>query len=111
MDFAYDSSLASSELRLLQPLAVNRHALRFETRRVPRAYKPRYTAISYTWGNEDASEVIWLDDRPFRVRPNYGHVYITWLMLLEITDRGIAYGQTRSVSTKPTIPNVTLKSG
>jgi hypothetical protein len=70
MDFAYDSSLASHELRLLQPLAVNHRVLQFKTRRVPRASKPSYTAISYTWGNEDASEVIYLDSRPFRVRPN-----------------------------------------
>jgi hypothetical protein len=70
MDFVYDSSLASYELRLLQPLAVNHGVLQFKTRRVPRASKPPYTAISYTWGNEDASEVIYLDDRRFRVRPN-----------------------------------------
>jgi len=70
MEFAYDSSLASSELRLLQPLAVHHRVLRFKTRRVQRASKPPYTAISYTWGDEDASEVIYLDNRPFRVRPN-----------------------------------------
>ena len=70
MDFAYDSSLASYELRLLQPLSVNHSVLQFETQHVPRASKPPYTAISYTWGNEDASEVIYLDNRPFRVRPN-----------------------------------------
>jgi hypothetical protein len=70
MDFAYDSSLASYELRLLQPVAVNNRVLRFKTRRVQRASKTPYTAISYTWGNEDASEVIYLDNRPFHVRPN-----------------------------------------
>jgi hypothetical protein len=70
MDFAYDSSLASDELRLLQPMAVDRNDLRFTTRRVRRASKPHYTAVSYTWGNEDASEIIYLDDRRFRVRPN-----------------------------------------
>jgi len=70
MDFAYDSSLASYELRLLQPLAVNHRVLRFGTRRVLRASKTPYTAISYTWGNEDASKIIYLDDRRFRVRPD-----------------------------------------
>jgi hypothetical protein len=70
MDFAYDSSLASHELRLLQPVAVDRDVVRFKTRRVRRASKTPYTAVSYTWGNEDASEVIYLDDRRFRVRPN-----------------------------------------
>jgi hypothetical protein len=70
MDFAYGSSLASSELRLLQPLAVNNRVLRFKTRRVQRAFKTPYTAISYTWGNEEATEVIYLDNRPFHVRPN-----------------------------------------
>lgn len=70
MDFAYDFSLASYELRLLQPVAVNNHVLRFKTRRVQRTSKTPYTAISYTWGNEDASEVIYLDNRRFHVRPN-----------------------------------------
>lgn len=70
MDFAYGSSLASSELRLLQPLAVNNRVLQFKTRRVQRAWKTPYTAISYTWGNEEATEVIYLDNRPFHVRPN-----------------------------------------
>lgn len=70
MDFAYGSSLASSELQLLQPLAVNNRVLRFKTRRVQRASKTPYTAISYTWGNEEATEVIYLDNRPFHVRPN-----------------------------------------
>ncbi|KAE9379669.1 heterokaryon incompatibility, partial [Stipitochalara longipes BDJ] len=31
---------------------------------------PIYTAVSYTWGNADASEVIYLDNRRFYVRPN-----------------------------------------
>jgi len=70
MDFAYGSILASSELRLLQPLAVDNRVLRFKTRRVQRASKTPYTAISYTWGNEEATEVIYLDNRPFHVRPN-----------------------------------------
>ncbi|CZR66331.1 uncharacterized protein PAC_16232 [Phialocephala subalpina] len=70
MDFTYDSSLVSNELRLLQPVAVNNHVLRYKIRRVQRASTPPYTAISYTWGNEDASEVIYLNNRPFHVRPN-----------------------------------------
>lgn len=70
MDFAYDSSLASNELRLLQPEAVNNQVLRFRTRRVQRIRKTSYTAVSYTWGTEAASDVIYLDNQPFRVRPN-----------------------------------------
>lgn len=70
MKFVYDSSLGSNELRLLQPVTVNNQFLRFKTRRVQRASSPPYTAVSYTWGNEEASEVIYLDNRPFYVRPN-----------------------------------------
>ncbi|KAG0644943.1 Heterokaryon incompatibility protein [Hyphodiscus hymeniophilus] len=70
MDFAYDSTLVSNELRLLQPVAVNNQFLRFKTRRVKRESRTPYTAVSYTWGNEDASEVIYLDNRRFYVRPN-----------------------------------------
>jgi Heterokaryon incompatibility protein (HET) len=70
MHFTYDSSLASNELRLLQPVAVNHHSLRFRTRRVQRASATPYTAVSYIWGSGDASEVIYLDNRPFYVRLN-----------------------------------------
>jgi hypothetical protein len=42
--------------------------------------------------------------------PTYGHVYITWPMLLKM-QRGIMYGQTRFVSTKATTLNVALKCG
>ncbi|KAH7305102.1 heterokaryon incompatibility protein-domain-containing protein [Rhexocercosporidium sp. MPI-PUGE-AT-0058] len=70
MDFAYDSTLVSNELRLLQPVAANNDFLRFKTRRVKRESRTPYTAVSYTWGNEDASEVIYLDNRRFYVRPN-----------------------------------------
>lgn len=70
MDFAYDSSLVSNELRLLQPVSINHSMLCFKTRRVQRASKIPYTAVSYTWGDEVASEVIYLDNRRFLVRPN-----------------------------------------
>ena len=70
MEFSYDSSLASNELRLLQPVAVNHRVLQFRTLRVPRASAPSYTAVSYTWGNAAATEVIYLDNRRFHVRPN-----------------------------------------
>ena len=70
MDYVYDSTLASTELRLLQPLTLTNDILRFKTRRVQRTSKPRYTAVSYTWGDADASEVIYLDNQRFLVRPN-----------------------------------------
>ncbi len=70
MDFTYDSSLLSNELRLLRPVEANHRILRFQTRRVPRASATPYTAVSYTWGNQDVSEVIYLDNRRFHVRPN-----------------------------------------
>jgi hypothetical protein len=39
---------------------------------VPRTFanKPKYEALSYTWGEEDATEVIKLNGRDFRVRKN-----------------------------------------
>ena len=70
MDYAYDSSLHSNELRLLQPLSFNSQILRFRLLHVQRTSKILYTAVSYTWGDKDVSEVIYLDNRRFRVRPN-----------------------------------------
>ena len=72
MNFAYSSNLDSNKLRLLQPAGNygDSPILRFRLHHVQRASKPPYTAVSYTWGDGDASELIYLDDRPFRVRPN-----------------------------------------
>ncbi|KAK1751136.1 heterokaryon incompatibility protein-domain-containing protein [Echria macrotheca] len=68
--FAYPSSAGPEDLRLLIPLDISRAALRFFLVKVPRAGAPAYTAVSYTWGNDEASEVIYIDNQKFHVRPN-----------------------------------------
>ena len=70
MEFTYESTLGSEELRLLRPISLTREALRFSITIFPRHIAPLYTAVSYCWGDEEASELIYLDDRPFRVRRN-----------------------------------------
>ncbi|KAB5536698.1 heterokaryon incompatibility protein-domain-containing protein [Coniochaeta sp. 2T2.1] len=70
MNFTYPSSLGSAEFRLLRPVSATHHALHFTVLSVPRAAAPPYTAASYTWGEGEASEIIFLDDRIFHVRPN-----------------------------------------
>jgi hypothetical protein len=70
MNFTYLSRLGPTELRLLQPVSANQHALHFRVLSVPRAAAPPYTAASYTWGDGEASEVIYLNGRAFHVRRN-----------------------------------------
>src|SRR4051812_18329920 len=70
MDFTYPSSLGSAELRLLRPVSATPHALHFTILSVPRAAALPYTAASYTWGEDEASEIIFLNERIFHVRPN-----------------------------------------
>ncbi|MCJ1310938.1 hypothetical protein MMC25_004606 [Agyrium rufum] len=66
----YDSGLASNGLRLLQPVSFCDRRLDFRLLRVQRGSKDPYTAVSCIWGDEEASEVIYIDKRPFRVRSN-----------------------------------------
>jgi hypothetical protein len=70
MVFTYNSQLHSSELRLLKPVVVGHDHLRFRLFTVSRTLAPSYTAVSYTWGDGPASEVIYLNDEPFPVRLN-----------------------------------------
>lgn len=70
MDFVHHNSLGSNELRLLLPVSISRQTLSFRVSEVPRRSAPRYTAVSYTWGDDEASEVIYLNGRAFHVRPN-----------------------------------------
>lgn len=70
MDFMYSETIGSQELRLLQPVSASRHVLRFSILRVRRTTAPRYTAVSYTWGQDEPSEVVYLGGRAFHVRPN-----------------------------------------
>lgn len=69
MEFIYPSRLGSEDLRLLRPLSISREALYFEVSNVRGSAPPPYTAVSYTWGDLEASEVIYLNGKAFRVRP------------------------------------------
>jgi hypothetical protein len=68
--FRYAENVGSSHIRLLQVVHIDRQVLAFSLLRVPRDNAPRYTAVSYAWGNESPSEAINVDGQPFRVRPN-----------------------------------------
>ncbi|KAM7191508.1 Heterokaryon incompatibility protein (HET) domain containing protein [Rhypophila sp. PSN 637] len=70
MTFAYPSAASSDELRLLEPVSITHSNLHFNFIKVPRLATPRYTAVSYTWGDGEASEIIYLNNRQFRVRVN-----------------------------------------
>ncbi|KAK8103226.1 hypothetical protein PG984_016372 [Apiospora sp. TS-2023a] len=66
----YHSSLSSKELRLLKPVRSSHDSLHFEIATFPRDAAPLYTAVSYTWGDGDASEVIHINGFKFPVRLN-----------------------------------------
>ncbi|KAK0631653.1 heterokaryon incompatibility protein-domain-containing protein [Immersiella caudata] len=70
MEFTYPSSASPEELRLLKPTAITRNSLHFTLLKVRRAATPTYAAVSYTWGNDEPSEFIYLDNQKFYVRPN-----------------------------------------
>ncbi|KAL7624134.1 hypothetical protein AAE478_005691 [Parahypoxylon ruwenzoriense] len=68
--FTYDSALEANELRLLQPDGVHEGHLSFRLIHVARTEARLYTAISYTWGDENESEPILLNGQLFYIRPN-----------------------------------------
>ncbi|KAI1394862.1 heterokaryon incompatibility protein-domain-containing protein [Hypoxylon fuscum] len=70
--FTYDlpKPLPSSHIRLLKPIVLRQDLLSYQLVHFPRNQAPQYTAVSYTWGTEDKSKFILLNDREFRVRPN-----------------------------------------
>ncbi|KAK4206358.1 heterokaryon incompatibility protein-domain-containing protein [Rhypophila decipiens] len=70
MTFEYPSAASSDELRLLEPVSITHSSLHFNLIKVPRTASPKYTAVSYTWGDGEASEIIYLNNRQFRVRVN-----------------------------------------
>ena len=70
MDFTYEAALGSEGLRLLAPISVTREALHFSITTVPRRFAPPYTAVSYCWGDDEASELVHLNGRRFWVRLN-----------------------------------------
>jgi heterokaryon incompatibility protein (HET) len=64
------TALRSNELRLLQPVSFDNQNLRFQVLHFSREVAPSYTAISYTWGDDDATQRIFLDGKMFPVRLN-----------------------------------------
>lgn len=66
----YHGSLSSKELRLLKPTGSSHDPLHFKISTFPRDATPPYTAVSYTWGDGDASEVVHLNGFKFPVRLN-----------------------------------------
>lgn len=70
MDYQY-SPLAQQQLRLLRPIRSRDYDdLHFEIKHVSRKSSRRYTALSYTWGNQEPTKTIRLNGRLFHVRPN-----------------------------------------
>ncbi|KAK4155843.1 heterokaryon incompatibility protein-domain-containing protein [Chaetomidium leptoderma] len=70
MDFTYPSTAGAEELRLLKPISITRHFLKFRIEKFSRTATPSYTAVSYTWGIGEASELIYLNGQTFHVRLN-----------------------------------------
>lgn len=65
------SPLAPQQLRLLRPVsAFDPDDLRLEICHVSRDSSLRYTAVSYTWGNQQPTKTIRLNGKLFHVRPN-----------------------------------------
>lgn len=70
IDYQY-SSLTQQQLRLLRPIYTrNYDDMRFEIRHVSRKFARSYTAVSYTWGDQQPTKTIRLNGKLFRVRPN-----------------------------------------
>lgn len=70
MEYQY-SPLRPQQLRLLRPISSHDYNdLRFEISHVSRKFSQRYTALSYTWGDQEPTKTIRLNGRLFYVRPN-----------------------------------------
>lgn len=65
------SPLAPQQLRLLRPIyPLDPDDVRFELRHISRGAAQRYTAVSYTWGDQQPTKIIRLNGKLFHVRPN-----------------------------------------
>jgi hypothetical protein len=71
MAFQYSAlALDSNQLRVLKPVSnANKRILKFEILEVPRAKAPLllYTAVSYTWGDGEQSEIIFVNGKTFHI--------------------------------------------
>lgn len=63
--------LSSNHFRLLEKVTgAHDRDLRFRFVHDVPGQAPSYTAVSYTWGDDMKSEVIYVNDKPFMIRPN-----------------------------------------
>lgn len=70
MAFSYQT-LKRNQIRLLHRIGgTHDRDLRFRLVHTSINQKPHYTAISYTWGSESATERIFIDDKLAMVSPN-----------------------------------------
>ena len=69
MGFQYQT-LNPNEIRLLKPLSRSSNALSFEIFHISLLSKPRYGALSYTWGPPGDAHTILLNGQPFPIRQN-----------------------------------------
>ena len=69
MSFRYQQ-LNPNEVRLLKPLSNSSNALSFEVTHISILSKPRYAALSYTWGPPPDAHTILLNGHPFPIRQN-----------------------------------------
>lgn len=83
-NFTY-STIPTDRIRLLKLVTRSQRLLEFSVSVVKRVNAPPYTAISYAWGDDEPTQTIFLNGRPFKVRPNL------WSCLYHIGYR--AYGQ------------------
>jgi hypothetical protein len=64
------ANIRENELRLLRPISTTHERLGFQLLNFQRQYLPPYTAVSYTWGSEKPTEIIYLNGALFNVTPN-----------------------------------------
>ena len=69
MGFRYQQ-LNPNEIRLLKPLSRSSNALSFKIIHISLLSKPRYGALSYTWGPPGDAHTILLNGQPFPIRQN-----------------------------------------
>ncbi|KAK7973450.1 hypothetical protein PG988_007584 [Apiospora saccharicola] len=94
----YHSSLSSKELRLLRFVMSSHDSLHFEVSTFPRNATPPYTAVSYTWGDGDASEVVLISGCKFpfllgrSVRVHCGNTSMEWVDFRDLVYREEDFG-------------------
>ena len=88
MAFAH-AGIKENELRLLLPISTTHERLDFQLLNFQRQYLPPYTAVSYTWGSEKPTEIIYLNGCVFNVTPNlWSCLYYLSLDLIRHQDLG-----------------------